>query len=84
MVSGAVKFNASKYNQMTPQQRAGHLLEIGVEAKLDINPEALKPGYVAHVIGVGKLLACGYHESEQAAIKAGNDWLREKANAPNA
>ena len=79
-----MKFNAAEYDQMTPQQRAGHLLGIGVEAKLDIDPEALEPGYVAHVIGVGKLLACGYHESEQAAIEAGNAWLREKANTPNA
>lgn len=79
-----VKFNAAKYEQMTPQQRAGHLLEIGVEAKLDIDTEALQPGYVANVIGVGKLLACGYHDSEQAAIDAGTAWLREKANTPNA
>lgn len=78
-----MKFNAAEYADMIPQQRAGHLLELGVEAKLDIDPESLTPGYVPHVIGVGKLLACGYHESEQAAIEAGNAWLREKANTPN-
>jgi hypothetical protein len=54
-----------------------------VEAKLDIDPDALAPGYAAHAIGVGKL-PCGYHASEQEAIDAGIAWLRAKAVAPNA
>ena len=70
------------YSEMTVQQRAEHLLEKGIEAKLDIDPDALAPGYSAWVIGVGKL-PCGYHESERAAIDAGTAWLREKAKASN-
>jgi len=71
------------YTEMNVQQRAEYLLAKGVEAKLDIDPDALSPGYAAHAIGVGKL-PCGYHASEQAAIDAGTDWLREKAMPPNA
>lgn len=71
------------YAEMTRQQRAEYLLAQGVEAKLDIDPETLAPGYAAHVTGVGKL-PCGYHESDQAAIDAGTAWLREKAQAPAA
>lgn len=66
------------YNQMNVQQRAEYLLGKGVEAKLDIDPEALEPGYSAHVIGVGKL-PCGYHDTEQSAIEAGTAWLKKKA-----
>lgn len=72
-----------EYSEMNVQQRAEYLLAKGVEAKLDIDPEALAPGYAAHAIGVGKL-PCGYHDSEQAAIDAGTEWLREKAKTPNA
>ena len=72
-----------EYSEMNVQQRADHLLAKGVEAKLDIYPEALAPGYAAHVVGVGKL-PCGYHASEQAAIDAGTSWLRAKAVTPNA
>ena len=59
------------------RQRAEHLLAKGVEAKLDIDPEATAPGYAAHAIGVGKL-PCGYHASEQDAIEAGTAWLRHR------
>ena len=72
-----------EYSEMNVQQRAEYLMTKGVEAKLDIDPEALAPGYAAHVIGIGKL-PCGYHESKQAAIDAGTAWLREKAMTPNA
>lgn len=71
-----------EYSEMNMQQRAEYLLGKGVEAKLDIDPDLLAPGYAAHVIGVGKL-PCGYHESEQAAIDAGVAWLRTKAMLPN-
>lgn len=70
---------AKAYSQMSTQQRAQHLLSKGVEARLGIDPDALKPGYAAHVIGVG-MLPCGYHESEQAAIDAGTAWLKTKAS----
>lgn len=66
------------YSQMNIQQRAAYLLSKGVEAKLGVDPDALKPGYAAHVVGVGAL-PCGYHGSEQLAIDAGTEWLREKA-----
>ena len=72
-----------EYSEMNVQQRAEYLLAKGVEAKLDIDPEALEPGYAAHAIGVGKL-PCGYHASEQAAIDAGTSWLRAKAMPHNA
>lgn len=71
-----------EYSEMNTQQRAEYLLAKGVGAKLDIDPEALEPGYAAHVVGVGKL-PCGYHKSEQAAIEAGTAWLREKAKTSN-
>lgn len=71
-----------EYSEMNVQQRAEYLLAKGVEAKLDIDPEVLEPGYSAHVIGVGKL-PCGYHASEQDAIDAGTAWLRTKAQTPN-
>ena len=67
-----------QYSEINVQQRAEYLLTKGVEAKMDIDPEALAPGYAAHAVGVGKL-PCGYHASEQAAIDAGEAWLREKA-----
>lgn len=67
-----------EYSEMTRQQRAEYLLSKGVEAKLDIDPDDLRPGYAAHVIGVGKL-PCGYHDSEQAAIDAGTAFLRAGA-----
>ena len=70
-----------EYSEMNVQQRAEHLLAKGVEAKLDIDPEAMAPGYAAHAIGVGKL-PCGYHASEQDAIEAGTAWLRAKAATP--
>ena len=70
-----------EYSEMNVQQRAEYLLAKGVEARLDIDPEALAPCYAAHAIGVGKL-PCGYHGSEQAAIDAGTAWLREKALPP--
>ncbi len=66
-----------EYSEMNVQQRAEHLLAKGVEAKLDIDPEAMAPGYAAHAIGIGKL-PCGYHASEQDAIEAGTAWLRAK------
>ena len=72
-----------EYSEMNVQQRAEYLLAKGVEAKMDIDPDALAPGYAAHAIGVGKL-PCGYHASEQEAIDAGTAWLREKAMTPNA
>lgn len=72
-------FSEIDYSEMSVQQRAEYLLEKGVEAKLDIDPDALVPGFAAHVIGVGKL-PCGYHESEQAAIDAGIALLRAKAS----
>lgn len=72
-----------EYSEMNVQQRAEYLLAKGVEAKLDIDPETLAPGYAAHVIGVGEL-PCGYHHSEQAAIDAGTAWLRAKAMPHNA
>lgn len=71
-----------EYSEMNVQQRAEHLLAKGVEAKLDIDPDAMEPGYAAHAIGVGKL-PCGYHDSEQAAIDAGTAWLRAKAMPHN-
>lgn len=70
-----------EYREMNVQQRAEYLLAKRVEAKLGIDPEAMAPGYAAHVIGGGKL-PCGYHGSEQAAIDAGTTWLREKALLP--
>lgn len=72
-----------EYSEMNVQQRAEYLLAKGVEAKLDIDPEDLAPGYSAHAIGVGKL-PCGYHASKQDAIDAGTAWLRAKAMPPNA
>ena len=71
-----------QHSEMNVQQRAEYLLAKGVEAKMDIDPEALAPGYAAHAIGVGKL-PCGYHASEQEAIDAGTTWLRAKAMPPN-
>lgn len=70
------------YSEMSVQQRAEYLLSKGVVAKLDIDPDALAPGYAAHVVGAGKL-PCGYHDSEQAAIDAGTAWLCTKAMLPN-
>ena len=70
-----------EYSEMNVQQRAEYLLAKGVEAKLDIDPKALAPGYAAHAVGVGKL-PCGYHGSEQSAIDAGTAWLRKKALPP--
>ena len=71
-----------EYSEMNVQQRAKYLLAKGVEAKLDIDHDALEPGYAAHVVGVGKL-PCGYYDSEQEAIDAGTAWLRTKAMPPN-
>ena len=71
-----------KYIDMNVQQRAEYLLAKGVEAKLDIDPETLAPGYSAHAIGVGKL-PCGYRASKQEAIDAGTAWLRSKAMPHN-
>jgi hypothetical protein len=68
------------YDDMNVQQRAEYLLTLGVEAKLDIDPEEQLPGFVAHVTGVGKL-PCGYHGSPQEAIDAGTAWLRIKASS---
>ena len=68
------------WNAMSTQERAQHLLKIGVIAKLDMDKESLEPGFVAAVDGVGHL-PCGYHKTEQAAIEAGTTWLREKAQA---
>lgn len=65
------------YSQMTIQERAEYLLKIGVVAKLEIDPSALAPGYVAHVEKIGHL-PCGYHASEVDAIEAGTAWLRSK------
>jgi hypothetical protein len=79
---GALRRKNMEYSEMNVQQRAEHLLAKGVEAKLDIDPEAMAPGYAAHAIGVGKL-PCGYHASEQDAIEAGTAWLRAKAATPN-
>ena len=73
-----------EYSEMNAQQRAEYLLAKGVEAKLDIDPEALAPGYSARVIGMGAKLPCGYHASEQAAIDAGTAWLQAKAMPHNA
>ncbi len=66
------------YSQMSVQQRAKHLLSLGVFAKLGIDPDAMQPGYSANVRGIG-MLPCGYHQDEQAAIDAGTAWLRAKA-----
>lgn len=66
-----------EYSEMNTRQRALYLLGKGIEAKIEIDEERLAPGFVAHVIGVGKL-PCGYHESERAAIEAGEAWLRAK------
>ena len=68
------------YEQMNTRQRAEYLLAKGVVAKLEIDPDAMKPGYAAHVVNIGKL-PCGYHETEQAAVDAGADWLHAKARA---
>lgn len=62
------------------RRTALEFLEKGVEAKIDIDPETLTPGYVPQVIGVGKLF-CGYYPSEQAAIEGGTAWLRAKAQS---
>lgn len=70
------------YSEMNVQQRAAFLLEKGVEAKIDMCPNELKLGYAAIVNGVGKL-PCGHHDTEQAAIEAGESWLREKAKPSN-
>lgn len=67
-----------EYSEMNVQQRAEYMLEKGVEAMFDIDPDALAPAYTAQVIGVG-ILPCGYYKSEQEAIDAGTAWLREKA-----
>jgi hypothetical protein len=70
------------YSDMTLQQRADYLLSHGVLAKLDIDPEKLEPAYSAYVIVDGeiiKLSPVGYHDSEQSAVQAGIEWLREKA-----
>lgn len=66
-----------KFNEMNTQQRAAYLLSQGIEAKFDIDPTTLTPGFSAHVVGIGKL-PCGYYESEQAATDAGIDWLLRK------
>lgn len=68
-----------EYSEMNRQQRAEYLLMKGVVAKIEIDPDALEPGYAPHVAGVGRLLACGYHKSERAAIEAGEAWLRAVA-----
>ena len=67
-----------EYSEMTVQQRAEYLLEKGVVAKIDIDPDSIAPAYVAYVAGVGKLF-CGYHNTEDAAIDAGIAFLRAKA-----
>ncbi|EXI92113.1 MAG: hypothetical protein AW12_00856 [Candidatus Accumulibacter sp. BA-94] len=67
-----------EYSEMTVKQRAEYLLKKGVEAKIQIDPDRLAPGYAAHVDGV-MLLPCGYHSSQEAAIEAGKAWLLAKA-----
>lgn len=79
----ALSGDEMNYSEMNVQQRAEYLLAKGVEAKLDIDPGQLKPGYTVHVIGVGSL-PCGYYTTEQLAIEAGIAWLRVKAMPPTA
>lgn len=71
-----------EYSEMTVKQRAEYLLKKGVEAKMQIDPDRLAPGYAAHVVGIGMLSACGYHRSEQDAIEAGREYLLAKARSP--
>lgn len=66
------------YSTMSVQERAKFLLSQGLEAKLDIDPDKLEPGFVAYVHEVGKL-PCGFYSSEPDAIAAGLAWLNEKA-----
>ena len=69
-----------EYTEMTVQQRAEYLLSKGVTAKLEIDPDAMAPGYAPHIMGVGRL-PCGYHKSDADAVAAGTTWLRDKARA---
>ena len=69
-----------EYAEMNKQQRAQYLLDKGVIAQLDIDPENLEPGYLAAVPGVSTL-PCGYHPTEAEAIQAGTDWLTAHATS---
>lgn len=73
------------YNEMSTQQRAEHLLSLGVKAKLDIDPELIEPAWSAYVDFDGqelKLSPAGYHMCEMDAVNAATAWLRTKAMTP--
>lgn len=75
------RFDRQKFNGMSKQERAEYLLSIGVTAKIDLNKDSMCFDFIAYVVGAGSL-PCGYHASEQAAIDAGTQWLREMAAPP--
>jgi len=77
---GATPASQVPYEQMNVSQRAQYLLSMGIEAKLDIDPVALEPGYAAFAVVNGAKLPCGYHKSQDEAIGAGTLWLKDKAS----
>jgi len=69
------------FGLMSKQDRAKWLLKQGIYAKTDIDPEALDLGYYPYSAGC-KLLGAGKHETAAAAIDAGEQWLKLKAEEP--
>jgi len=64
----------------TVQERAKFLLNIGVSAKLDIDPDTFEPVYRACVDGIFLPIdGC----SEKSAILKAKAWLETKAELPS-
>lgn len=66
------------WDLMNKSDRARYLLELGVDAKIDIDRRTLVPVYVAVVNG-NILIPCGHYGTANDAIIAGTDWLSERA-----
>lgn len=72
----------ARYNALPLHEKAQYLLDKGITAKIQIDPERLAPAYVAFCGEVG-LGVAGYHEGEEAAIAAATKWLEAKAVPPS-
>lgn len=70
--------NDKTYAEMNVQERAQYLLDCGVIAKTDIDPDAMEFCAVPYVKGIGKL-PVGCYKTDEEAIAAGVAFLNKLA-----
>lgn len=74
-----MSINSAHFNSMSPQERAAYLLRVGVKAEFS-GGTSTHPKYTATLKeGNWHFGFLGEFDSEEAAVQAAENWLKDKA-----